>query len=44
VLHRQLLGDRARIRQFASQVALDLLRRKLIERKVRVPSAWGTGV
>jgi nicotinamide-nucleotide amidase len=29
VLHRQLLGDRARIRQFASQVALDLLRRKL---------------
>jgi nicotinamide-nucleotide amidase len=29
VLHRQLLGDRARIRQFASQIALDLLRRKL---------------
>jgi nicotinamide-nucleotide amidase len=29
VLHRQFLGDRARIRLFASQIALDLLRRKL---------------
>ncbi len=29
VVERQFLGDRARIRQFASQVALDLLRRKL---------------
>jgi nicotinamide-nucleotide amidase len=29
VLHRQVLGDRARIRLFASQLALDLLRRKL---------------
>jgi nicotinamide-nucleotide amidase len=29
VLQRQFLGDRARIRQFASQIALDLLRRKL---------------
>jgi nicotinamide-nucleotide amidase len=29
VLERQFPGDRARIRQFASQIALDLLRRKL---------------
>jgi nicotinamide-nucleotide amidase len=29
VVQRQFLGDRARIRQFASQIALDLLRRKL---------------
>jgi nicotinamide-nucleotide amidase len=29
VLHRQFLGDRERIRSFASQVALDLLRRRL---------------
>ncbi|MGA2131541.1 MAG: competence/damage-inducible protein A [Bryobacteraceae bacterium] len=30
VLHRQFIGDRTRIRQFATQMALDLLRRKLI--------------
>ncbi|MFN7994306.1 MAG: competence/damage-inducible protein A [Bryobacteraceae bacterium] len=30
VLHRQFIGDRTRIRQFASQIALDLLRRKLM--------------
>jgi nicotinamide-nucleotide amidase len=29
VNHRQFLGDRARVRQFASQMALDMLRRKL---------------
>jgi nicotinamide-nucleotide amidase len=29
VVHRQFLGDRARIRMFASQIALDLLRRRL---------------
>jgi nicotinamide-nucleotide amidase len=29
ILHRQFLGDRERIRSFASQVALDLLRRTL---------------
>lgn len=29
VLHRQFIGDRARIRQFASTMALDLIRRKL---------------
>ena len=28
VLHRQFLGDRTRIRQFATQMALDMLRRK----------------
>jgi len=28
-LHRQFIGDRTRIRQFASQMALDMLRRKL---------------
>jgi nicotinamide-nucleotide amidase len=32
VVHRQLLGDRERIRSFASQVALDLLRRRLSAR------------
>jgi nicotinamide-nucleotide amidase len=32
VLHRQFLGDRERIRSFASQVALDLLRRRLSAR------------
>jgi hypothetical protein len=30
VVHRQFLGDRARIRAFASQMALDLLRRKCL--------------
>lgn len=30
VVHRQFLGDRARIRVFATQMALDLLRRKLL--------------
>lgn len=30
VVHRQFLGDRQRIRVFATQMALDLLRRKLI--------------
>src|SRR5215469_4385441 len=34
VLHRQVLGDRARIRMFASQLALDFLRRKLSSTKV----------
>jgi hypothetical protein len=29
VLHRQFIGDRTRIRQFATQMALDMLRRKL---------------
>jgi nicotinamide-nucleotide amidase len=29
VLHRQFIGDRTRIRQFASQMALDLLRRRM---------------
>jgi len=29
VSHRQFLGDRARIRQFTSQMALDLLRRRI---------------
>jgi nicotinamide-nucleotide amidase len=28
VLHRQFIGDRPRIRQFATQMALDMLRRK----------------
>ena len=28
VNHRQFLGDRDRIRQFATQMALDMLRRK----------------
>ncbi len=28
-LHRQFIGDRTRIRQFAAQMALDMLRRKL---------------
>ena len=32
VLHRQFLGDRERIRSFASQVALDLMRRRLSAR------------
>jgi len=31
VLHRQFFGDRTRIRQFASQMALDMLRRKLTQ-------------
>ena len=31
VLHRQFIGDRVRIRQFATQMALDLLRRKLAQ-------------
>jgi nicotinamide-nucleotide amidase len=30
IVHRQFLGDRTRIRQFASQMALDLLRRRLL--------------
>jgi nicotinamide-nucleotide amidase len=30
-VHRQFLGDRARVRSFAVQMALDLLRRKLAE-------------
>jgi len=29
VLHRQFIGDRTRIRQFASQMALDMLRRRI---------------
>jgi len=29
VLHRQFIGDRTRIRQFATQMALDMLRRRL---------------
>jgi nicotinamide-nucleotide amidase len=29
VLHRQFFGDRTRIRQFATQMALDMLRRKI---------------
>jgi len=29
VLHRQFIGDRTRIRQFATQMALDMLRRKI---------------
>jgi hypothetical protein len=33
VVHRQFLGDRDRIRSFASQVALDLLRRRLSARE-----------
>jgi nicotinamide-nucleotide amidase len=32
--HRQYLGDRARIRVFATQLALDLLRRRLQDRQV----------
>jgi len=28
VIHRQFIGDRTRIRQFSTQVALDILRRK----------------
>jgi nicotinamide-nucleotide amidase len=32
VVQRQFLGDRARIRAFASQIALDLLRRRLLAR------------
>ncbi len=31
VLHRQFIGDRTRIRQFATQMALDMLRRKLAQ-------------
>jgi nicotinamide-nucleotide amidase len=34
VLHRQFIGDRTRIRQFASQMALDMLRRKLTQATV----------
>lgn len=30
VTHRQFLGDRARIRQFSTQMAMDLLRRRLL--------------
>jgi nicotinamide-nucleotide amidase len=30
VAHRQFLGDRARIRQFTTQMALDLLRRRIL--------------
>ncbi len=30
VVHRQFLGDRARVRSFAAQMALDLLRRRLL--------------
>jgi nicotinamide-nucleotide amidase len=30
VLHRQFIGDRTRIRQFATQIALDMLRRKCV--------------
>ena len=30
VLHRQFIGDRTRIRQFVTQMALDVLRRKLM--------------
>jgi len=30
VLHRQFFGDRTRIRQFATQMALDMLRRKIV--------------
>jgi nicotinamide mononucleotide (NMN) deamidase PncC len=29
--HRQFLGDRTRVRTFAVQLALDLLRRRLLE-------------
>jgi len=29
VLHRRFIGDRTRIRQFATQMALDMLRRRL---------------
>lgn len=29
-LHRQMLGDRGRIRQFSAQLALDLLRRRIL--------------
>jgi nicotinamide mononucleotide (NMN) deamidase PncC len=29
VLHRQFIGDRTRIRQFATQMALDMLRRRI---------------
>ena len=32
VLERQFLGDRTRIRNFASQVALDMLRRRIKSR------------
>jgi hypothetical protein len=28
LLHRQFIGDRTRIRQFATQMSLDMLRRK----------------
>jgi nicotinamide-nucleotide amidase len=34
VLHRQFLGDRQRIRGFTCQMALDLLRRRLLKRPV----------
>ncbi|HEY7390924.1 MAG TPA: nicotinamide-nucleotide amidohydrolase family protein, partial [Bryobacteraceae bacterium] len=47
VLERQFFGDRARIRQFASQIALDLLRRRLSQRNERnlsESSVLGTGV
>jgi len=30
VSHRQFLGDRTRIRQFTTQMALDLLRRRIL--------------
>jgi nicotinamide-nucleotide amidase len=30
VAHRQFLGDRDRIRQFSAQMALDMLRRRLL--------------
>jgi nicotinamide-nucleotide amidase len=38
VVQRQFLGDRERIRSFASQVALDLLRRRLRARELGVAS------
>ena len=31
-LHRQFLGDRQRVRTFAAQLALDLLRRRITGR------------
>jgi hypothetical protein len=33
VLQRQFLGDRTRIRNFASQLTLDLLRRRIAGRR-----------
>ena len=43
VLDRQFMGDRTRIRSFAGQMALDLLRRRLTDRSVDAFASLATG-